>query len=210
MRKRLFTTLLLTVIFILNSCASTDVSLLSFMPEDGEAVIDFEGFEFVLLTASGGEVSYDPSLSGDGGAALTVEQDALIARLNDIEKTYNCTFTVRGCGRAKYNMTTYYVPQIVAGTADYSFITTNAIDTIILYNGNFITPWNHTSLDLTDHEKYGNEIYLTSASFKGDYYGIMPAYHGVGNGFVGGLIVNNELLRDYININVHELKENKQ
>lgn len=210
MRKRLFTTLLLTVIFILNSCASTDVSLLSFMPEDGEAVIDFEGFEFVLLTTSGAEASYDPSLSEDGGAALTVGQDALIARLNDIEETYNCTFTVRGCGRAKYNMTTYYVPQIVAGTADFSFITTNAIDTITLYNGGFIVPWNHTSLDLTDHAKYGNEIYLTSASFKGDYYGIMPAYHGVGNGFVGGVIVNNTILRDYIDINVHELKENKQ
>ena len=120
MRKRLFTTLLLTVIFILNSCASTGVSLLSFMPEDSEALIDFEGFEFVLLTTSGGEASFDPSLSEDGGGALTVGQDALIARLNDIESTYNCIFTVRGMGRAKYNMTTYYVPQIVAGTADYS------------------------------------------------------------------------------------------
>lgn len=205
MRKRLLATLLLVLIIVLNSCADTRVSLLPFMPADGDEAVDFEGYVFKIL--SGDEVFFDPSKIDASGSALTFQQDALLSWNDHIETTYNCSIVSEEYF-VKYMASTQFTPMIAAGTADWSLIFVNGVDLLNLHKGGFLTAWNDTPLDLTDHDKYGSENYMSSSTFNGKTYGINTCYWSAYEAFIGYLICNNNLLRDYSNVNVHEMKEN--
>ena len=207
MRKRLCATILATVIIILNSCASSTNLLLPFIPIDDENELDFGGYEFKIL--SGDASSYDPTLKDTSGSALSVWDDALISWNDYIEKTYNCQISSEDY-LIMYLASSAFTPQIASGTADWSLIAVNGVDLMALYKGKYLTPWSDTDLDLTNHEKYGTENYMSSSTFNGKTYGITTRNWSPCDGFIGMIISNNALLRNYVDVNVHELKENKQ
>lgn len=206
MKKRIMAIIILVCILIISSCSVDSSSLLSFLPSDSELGIDFEGYSFCVLTPEGSTAMFDPLTDGGSSSARSVWSDALVSWNKYIQETYNCVIETDTCP-VVYKTSSTYARHIAAGTAKWSLINANIIDVLNLYEGGLLHAWSDTSLDIDNHEKFGGEIYMKGAEFKGKKYGVVANYWSSGQNFNGMIISNNTLLKDYVSVNVHELKE---
>ncbi len=193
--------LLLLSVLTLISCAEK-ATLLSFIEDESEKELDFVGYEFKIKTAWAN--FWNPIAIEGTGEALTAKQDAIIKHNNTIMEKYNCKISTID---TVWDFATKILAEIGGGTSNYSMFDSATRFSYDAMKSGLLQPWDYSGIDLTDYEKYGNEQYLKGAVVDGLHYGIWAYKWEPELEYRGMVIVNNNLSKNYIDINVHELKE---
>ncbi len=202
--KTLKTSLLLILSAVLLASCAEPVTLLDFIGDEPEEKLDFNGYVFTIKTAW--ENFWNPLASNEleDENALSTKQDAIIKHNKTIMEKYNCTITSI---TSAWDFATNVLAEIGSGTSKYSIFDSASMFSYNAMKSGFLHPWEHSGIDLTDYEKYGTEQYLKGAEVDGLHYGIWAYKWEALFEYRGMVIVNNNLLKKYIDINVHELKE---
>ncbi len=206
--KKVFSVILLSVFIltVFTSCTSgSGTTLLSFIDPDGGS-FDLSGKTVTISSES--EVK--DSLFEQ--TANTSMYDAIIKRLNDISKKYNCQIdhvTHEGSPTVIQNM------MSLAATGD------SEIDIIYGHGHNKLGKLAYADilypltdvqgyLDYTNSEKFGSAGLLEAAMIKGVPYAVQPVqWVGFSNGFAFHIVWNTEKFTQFGLPNLHEYYENK-
>ena len=161
--------LIIALLLSVSACSGSTVELLDFIGEM-KTELDFEGMTFRIFHTGDHDLRYvDKEAS-----ASSLRQEKLLARLDDVEKKYNCTIlTLNGdssdfslklasnipVADFYYESINYSYPCYLAGY----FIPLNEISTIDLHSG-----------------KYGTDALIETLTWNGDTVGFYPQLWGQG------------------------------
>ncbi|MBE6892211.1 MAG: extracellular solute-binding protein [Ruminococcaceae bacterium] len=208
MKQIISKTLKTSLLFILSatllaSCAEP-VTLIDFIGDASEEKLDFNGYVFTIKTAW--ENFWNPLASDEleDNVALSAKQDAIIKHNKTVMEKYNCTIT---SVTSVWDFATNVLAEIGSGASKYSMFDSASMFSYNAMKSGLLHPWDYSGIDLTDYEKYGTEQYLKGAEVDGLHYGIWAYKWEAEIEYRGMVIVNNNLLKNYIDVNVHELKE---
>ena len=200
MKKKFFAklALCLALILVLTSCAGNAPQLLDFLGNMASD-IDFGGMEFrVLSHADAGEgldfIAEDESPSN--------RKDAFIARLAEIEKTYNCDIICDGDEDRNY--ATYYI----SGIPRADFYQSRFKIAFDMVGKNYFVPLNEIPYIDISSGKYGTESFLEAITWNGDIIGFWPVHWGyIHMGFSDAMFYNPQIFKEINHANPNELYE---
>ncbi len=175
--------LVVAVMLFVTACAGDAPQLLDFLGNE-VTELDFEGMIFRIFHDSDNDLRYVDESSN----ATTVQHEKLLARLDEVEKKYNCTI-ITDCGESS-DFTLKYVSNIPCAdfyneSINYSypaylagyFIPLNEIPTIDLYSG-----------------KYGSEQLIDALTWNGETVGFYAQQWGQGPmRFSNAMVYNPEI-----------------
>lgn len=206
--KRVFSLVLLSafVLSIFSACSSAPAtSLMSFIDESDDS-LDFGGIAVTVCSESEVDTMIFEQLSN------TTMYDAIIARLNEIEKKYNCEIEHVYYG-AGIKMVNNIIPKLSTGDKEIDIIYghgDNAIGELAV--GGCLYPLSDLQeyLNYENSEKFGSAGILESAMIDGIPYAVQPVqWLGFSNSFAYTLVWNVDKFAQFGLPNLHEFYENK-
>lgn len=202
--KNFFRITALCLSFVLLVSCSVAPELLSFIPETGND--GFGGYEFVIK--GNWPKFWDPNAE-DGNevesGALDLWSDSLIAHNANIMEKFDCKITAIYMDWA---WSESMMLDVVAETVDYDLMDTNANLMVENIKSGYVLPWEYSGIDLSDHEKYGEQSFLDASAYNGYHYGIWSNKWQANQQFRGVMAVNNDLLSNFAIGSTFELYEN--
>ena len=183
MKKSLFAkiSLFLALIFVLTSCAGEAPELIAFLDE-ASGDMDFGGMVFrVLSNADPGEgLTYI-----DDDESPSFRKETFIARMQEIQDTYNCVIEFNGDTDSNYP--SYYISGIPRADI-YQCRFKHAYS---MYQSNYFIPLNEIPYVDTSDGKYGTESFIDAFTWNGDLIGFWPVHWGyIHMGFSDGMFYN--------------------
>lgn len=170
MKKVLAILILMSVMFV-SACGGDVPQLLDFIDANAENLIDYEGYKVQWYFSNSNYDDGDKIYSYDRN---TVQGEALLKRLNDIEKSINVEFEfITHLDHRDFTL------ALLGGTAfadilSYSYM--NAMQD--LAQGGFLYPVTDFPdyIDLTDTDKYGGANVLEAAMINSVPYSVQPCF----------------------------------
>ena len=184
MQKKLISILILTVIFFLQACGTSDTITNEEENIKTEELKDFNGAEFILATQWVNEYRPDEGFSAVG--------DNMRRRYEDINTNYNCNLQVvlvEGVPSA------YVMNSIASGSNIPDILDVHAADVYSLYKQDVLFPYDEvTTIDLTD-PKWGPKTFIRYGLFNGKQYGTFPYDWEFIPAIGGVLLFNNDMYK---------------
>lgn len=193
--KRVF--LVLLVVLLLSSCSGNGATLMDFIAQ-GSDNLDFEGMTFRIFHDGNRDLRYTDNSSG----ASSQRHEKRLARLDEIEKKYNCTIeTTAGKGSE--------FPLAYASNIPFADIIRLRLNSSYsMYLGGYFTPINEISTIDLYGGKYGSHELLDAVTLNGDTIAFHPALWGDGPaGFSDGMVYNPDILAQINMPTPHEFRE---
>ncbi len=201
--------LLTLVCLCLVGCGQT-VTLLDFLPPEGESVFDLQQRVVTLGTESNSNDDDIPSLFEH--AENTVVYDAIIKRLHTLEDQYNCKIEIENEGNSTEMITKML---ILSATGDSTIDIMFGHNSNIMGNlavGGVLHPLTQLReyINYENSEKFGSPGVLEAAMVDGVPYAVQPVqWPGFTNTFAFYITYNRDLFKEYSMPDLHEYYENE-
>lgn len=194
-------------VVLLSSCSSAPV-LLSFLPETDSN--GFGGREFVIK--GDWPRTWNPNYTHErlddyDSGALSFKDDAIIAHNSKIMEEYDCKIVSELSSSWDWVSKQLGI-DVIAGTVDYDLMDTNANLMVNNIKAGYVIPWEHTGIDISNNEKFGDLSYLEASAYNGLHYGIWSNLWQATQSYRGVLGINKTLLAKFSDISAYELYEN--
>ena len=209
--KRIFASILLSamILAMFSACSGTEVTLLNFLP-DGDFTMDLNNKVVTIGTELNSDSDDEPDTIFEH-AANTTMYDAILNRLDSLEKKYNCQIEFLDCG---------YGNQMIANMMPLASTGDPEIDIIFGHNSNML---GHFAVDgilypldqlkeyinYEDSEKFGSAGLLEAAMVNGVPHAVQPVqWAGFTNSFAFYITWNRALFSEFGLPDLHEYYEN--
>ena len=201
--------LVLSMIFILSACGNPAYTLMDFINEQEGLTYNYDGYEFVYLFDKGsGEDAWDKETHTLRYKKGTIEGDAMMARIAQIEKDINVKIVLDPSMSYEQFQIAASTGAVKADMINYGYM--NAMS--MFADAGYLEPIDRFPefIDLSDEDKYGGANVLEPAMIDSVPYAVSPLYWP-GNQAVACfvLVYNKDLVLSNGITDFHEFYENK-
>lgn len=189
--------LIAAILMFVTACSGEAPELLDFIGQStGE--VNFEGMIFRIFNDGDHDLRY----IDEGSNAATLRHEKLMARLDEVEKKYNCTIITHAGEETEFPL------AYASGIPFADFVNLRLKDSYPMYIAGYFIPVNDISTIDLYSGKYGSEALINTFTFNGDTVAFHPTQWGQGPvGFSDGMVYNPEILSQINMPTPHEYYE---
>lgn len=193
--------LVAAIMLFVTACAGEAPQLLAFM-SDEVSDIDFEGMTFRIFAEGQDDADFDLSVKKEDDYYYTVRDEMYLARIDEIEKTYNCKI------ESSYGEVSNFTSAYAASIPVADILQCRLKHYFNVYQAGYVLPLNEIPNVDTSDGKYGSEAFLEAFTWNGDIVATYGQYWGFTPlGFTNALYYNPEIFVQINEANPAELYE---